>query len=76
MMDWVDWHADYDNPDSALARRLGVVRMRIAEALDRAPAGPIRVASMCAGVARMIRASQPYRRGVYFFTFVPERQGK
>ncbi len=51
-MDWLHWHADYDNPDSALARRLEVVRRRIAEALDRAPAGPIRVASICAGEGR------------------------
>src|SRR5512146_3126936 len=51
-MDWVHWHDDYDNPDSPLSRRLGVVRMRIAEALDRAPAGPIRVVSMCAGDGR------------------------
>lgn len=51
-MDWVHWHDDYDNPDSPLSRRLGVVRMRIAEALDRAPAGPIRVVSMCAGEGR------------------------
>jgi hypothetical protein len=28
------------------------------------------------GVARMTRASEPYRRGVQFFRFVPEKQGK
>jgi hypothetical protein len=52
MMDWTHWHEDYDHPDSALARRLEVVRKRIAEALDRAPAGQIRVVSMCAGEGR------------------------
>lgn len=51
-MDWLHWHEGYNDPDSALARRLGIVRMRIAEALDRLPAGPIRVASMCAGEGR------------------------
>jgi hypothetical protein len=48
-MDWIKWHEQYNDPDSALSRRLGAVRKRIAEALDRAPSGPIRVASMCAG---------------------------
>ncbi len=52
MMDWAQWHGDYDDPNSALSRRLKIVRMRIAEALDRAPAGTIHVASMCAGEGR------------------------
>ena len=52
MTDWVQWHKDYDDPDSSLSARLAVVRKRIAEALDRAPAGAIRVASMCAGEGR------------------------
>ncbi len=52
MTDWVHWHDGYDNPDSTLSRRLEVVRKRIAEALDRFPAGKIRVASMCAGDGR------------------------
>ncbi len=52
MMDWVQWHGDSDDPNSGLARRLRIVRMRIAEALDRSPAGTIRVASMCAGEGR------------------------
>ncbi len=52
MMDWVQWHGDYDDPNSALSRRLKIVRMRSAEALDRAPAGTIHVASMCAGEGR------------------------
>lgn len=28
------------------------------------------------GVAKMIRDSEPYRKGVQFFRFVPEKQGK
>jgi hypothetical protein len=51
-MDWIKWHENYDAPDSTLSRRLVAVRRRIAEALDRAPAGAIRVASMCAGDGR------------------------
>jgi hypothetical protein len=54
MTDWVQWHKSYGDPDSTLSRRLEVVRRRIAEALDRFPAGPIRMASMCAGDGRDI----------------------
>src|SRR6266540_693337 len=52
MTDWIKWHKDYDDPESSLSQRLAVVRKRIAEVLDRAPAGAIRVASMCAGEGR------------------------
>lgn len=51
-MDWMQWHTSYENPDSSLSQRLEIVRKRIAQALDRSPAGPIRVASMCAGDGR------------------------
>ena len=51
-MDWIQWHEHYKDPDSALSRRLVAVQKRIAEALDRFPAGLIRVASMCAGDGR------------------------
>jgi hypothetical protein len=54
MTDWVKWHESYEDHNSTLSRRLEVVRRRIAEALDRFPAGPIRVASMCAGDGRDI----------------------
>lgn len=47
--DWYAWHADYDQPESALSRRLAEVRLGIREALDRAPAGPLRAISLCAG---------------------------
>jgi hypothetical protein len=46
------WHDDYDIPGSALAQRLRAVQARIREALDHAPPGVIRVASMCAGQGR------------------------
>lgn len=51
-MDWHAWHLAYDSPDSALSRRLGVVRRRIAAALDEAPPGPLRAISVCAGQGR------------------------
>jgi hypothetical protein len=50
--DWRAWHSDYDVPGSTLARRLAVVQERIRGALDAAPAGPVRVVSMCAGEGR------------------------
>jgi hypothetical protein len=48
---WVAWHRPYDDPTSALYRRLTAVRTRIVEALDRPP-GPVAVISMCAGQGR------------------------
>ena len=50
--DWHDWHAGYDKPGSGLARRLGWVQEQIRAALDAAPAGPLRVISLCAGQGR------------------------
>jgi Putative methyltransferase len=51
-VDWHAWHESYDHPDSYLSRRLRVVQQRVRVALDDAPAGPIRVVSMCAGQGR------------------------
>lgn len=51
-MDWESWHDAYDDPDSWLARRLATVRLRIREALDVAPPGPLRVISLVAGQGR------------------------
>ncbi|OBB26197.1 methyltransferase [Mycolicibacterium peregrinum] len=51
-MDWHSWHDDYDRPDSALAHRLRAVQTLIRQALDEAPAGPLRVVSLCAGQGR------------------------
>jgi len=50
-MDWYDWHRGYDE-SIALKRRLETVRQHIAAALDAAPAGPLRVLSICAGDGR------------------------
>jgi hypothetical protein len=65
--DWYDWHAEYDRPDSALARRLAAVRERIGEALDAGPAGRLRVISLCAGQGRDllgVLATHPRRHDV------------
>jgi hypothetical protein len=50
--DWVAWHGAYDEPDSALTRRLHAVQDRIRDALDLAPPGPVRALSLCAGQGR------------------------
>lgn len=47
--DWAGWHRPYDDPDSPLSQRLRAVQGEIVAALDRAPAGPIRLLSLCAG---------------------------
>jgi hypothetical protein len=66
-MDWVGWHAGYDQPDSSLARRLTAVQGRIRVTLDGAPPGPIRLISLCAGQGRDVigaLADHPRRRDV------------
>ncbi len=52
MMDWAAWHATYDDPSSALSARLRRVRLHLSEAIDRAPPGPVRLVSLCAGEGR------------------------
>ncbi len=47
--DWVAWHEAYDDPSSSLSARLRRVRAHLSEAIDRAPAGPVRLVSLCAG---------------------------
>lgn len=50
-VDWQRWH-DASDEDSPLARRLVCVQERVRELLDRAPPGPIRIVSLCAGQGR------------------------
>ena len=50
--DWVAWHQAYDAPGSPLARRLVLVQAQLRDALDRAPSGPVRLVSLCAGEGR------------------------
>ena len=52
MKDWVAWHADYDDPTSALSQRRREVTRLIGECLDARTGGTIRVLSLCAGDAR------------------------
>jgi hypothetical protein len=50
--DWVAWHGAYEDPSSSLSARLRRVRYHLSGALDRAPAGPVSVVSLCAGQGR------------------------
>jgi len=50
--DWVEWHREYDDPASALSRRLRVVQGGISSWLDETGADPVRVVSVCAGEGR------------------------
>jgi len=59
LRDYRAWHDQYDNPGSALAQRLRTVQRRLAELLDSAPSGPIRVISMCAGQGRDVLTVLP-----------------
>jgi hypothetical protein len=50
--DWVEWHQGYDDPGSLLSRRLELVQGHLRAELDRAPAGDMRLISLCAGQGR------------------------
>jgi hypothetical protein len=45
----VAWHEGYDDPASSISARLKLVKQHLAAAVDRAPAGPVRLLSLCAG---------------------------
>lgn len=47
--DWYAWHDDYNDPGTALARRLAAVQEQVRAALDEAEPGPLRAISLCAG---------------------------
>ncbi|MGY3061403.1 ubiquinone/menaquinone biosynthesis C-methylase UbiE [Streptomyces sp. TE3672] len=51
-MDWNAWHGKYDVADSWMERRLRTVQSQSRAALDNAPAGPLKVISLCAGDGR------------------------
>ena len=53
------WHEGYDDPASGLSARLALVKRHLAAALDRAPAGPIRLVSLCAGQGRDVIETLP-----------------
>jgi hypothetical protein len=50
--DWYTWHHDYDEPGTALTRRLAAVQDQIRTALYAAPPGPLPAVSLCAGQGR------------------------
>lgn len=50
--DWLEWHRDYDDPGSMLSRRLELVQAHLRSELDHAPAGELRLISLCAGQGR------------------------
>jgi hypothetical protein len=49
VQDWVAWHTAYDDPSTGLSARLRRVQWHLSRAIDRAPAGPVRLVSLCAG---------------------------
>jgi hypothetical protein len=49
---WVQWHDEYDDPDSALSARLAEVQRQLRVILDEAPAGQLRLIAFCAGRGR------------------------
>ncbi len=57
--DWARWHEAYDDPASALSTRLALVRAHMSIALANAPAGPIRVVSLCAGQGHDVIGTLP-----------------
>jgi hypothetical protein len=50
--DWEAWHEAYDHPGSSLWHRLRLVQGQLRQALDGAPAKPLRLVSGCAGQGR------------------------
>jgi hypothetical protein len=60
--DWAAWHAAYDDPESGLNARLRRVREHLSLAIDLAPAGPVRVLSLCAGQGHDVLGVLPDHR--------------
>lgn len=56
---WQEWHRAYDDPGSALSRRLVLVGEELAASLDDAAAGPLRVLSLCSGDGRDVLGVLP-----------------
>ena len=43
------WHRGYEDPSSSLSARLRLVRDHLWRVINQAPAGPVRLVSLCAG---------------------------
>ena len=59
MQDWVAWHQAYEDPSSSLSARLRRVRFHLSQAIGRAPAGPLRLVSLCAGQGHDVIGTLP-----------------
>ncbi len=53
------WHELYDDASSVLSARLRLVQAQLADALDHARAGPVRLLSLCAGQGRDVTGVLP-----------------
>ncbi len=65
--DWLAWHHAYDDPESSLARRLGIIRGHVRDVLDARAGARTRVISVCAGEGRDVidvTAAHPARAAV------------
>src|ERR1700722_12300644 len=65
--DWVEWHRDYDDPGYLLSWRGELVQGHLRAELERAPAGDVRLVSLCAGQGRDVigvLAGHPRRHDV------------
>lgn len=76
MRDYLDWHRDYDDPGSALSRRLAMVREHLRTELDARP-GTVRIVSVCAGDGRDVlgvvgERPEPQRCAVTLVEILPE----
>jgi hypothetical protein len=60
VMDWIAWHAAYDDPSSSISARLRSVKAHLSKAIDQAPAGPVRLLSLCAGQGKDVLGVLPH----------------
>lgn len=60
---WYEWHDRYDDPESPLSIRLGLVQEETRLAIDRCPSTPIHLVSICAGQGRdIVKALESHPR--------------
>jgi hypothetical protein len=57
--DWVAWHTPYNDPSSPLSARLRQICSHLSQAIDQAPAGPVRLVSLCAGQGHDVIGALP-----------------
>jgi ubiquinone/menaquinone biosynthesis C-methylase UbiE len=54
---WARWHRDYDDPSSALSKRLELVCRRVDEAIVAVQSPEVRLVSLCSGQGRDVVAA-------------------